>query len=240
MIHAFLSFRSLNLQFTLFTVALSVFSVSPSFAQTQNDINVEARTKDEKVRKEISQETRKLCSEESSIKGLRAKLDETQELWKNFCDAHVDSIFPLDKSNDPGTQYGSIYGLCVWTDHEELDSWRLKELKQWHKATAATDSAQAEKAYNDADKKLNAVYVKVIKSPAKSQASFITNLRKAETAWIAFRDADAEAFELCHKSAPGTKFSKMTELTNERIKQLDKWLTGAEEGDTCAGSYPIK
>jgi hypothetical protein len=32
----------------------------------------------------------------------------------------------------------------------------------------------------------------------------------------------------------------MIDLTKSRTNQLNKWLEGVEEGDTCAGSYPLK
>jgi hypothetical protein len=29
------------------------------------------------------------------------------------------------------------------------------------------------------------------------------------------------------------------QLTRDRIKQLNAWIVGTEEGDVCAGSYPM-
>jgi uncharacterized protein YecT (DUF1311 family) len=212
-------------------------------AQTQNDINVEAAQKAEKVKQLIVKQIRMLCSLFHDRTGLVGKMDEAEELRKNFSEAHIDSIFPMDKNQDYHQLYGSIYGYCVATYQKELNDQRLAELKQWSVKNlsappANMDEATAQKSFENADKELNAIYVKVIHSEAKKTPLFILKMRKAETAWIAFRDADTEAFELCQPS-PVAKQLKLAELTKARTKQLSKWLTGVEEGDGCAGTYPV-
>lgn len=214
-----------------------------SQAQTQTDMSVVAAQKAEQIKEKIVKQIRMLCSLYRDRSGLVSKLDETEELWKNFAQAHIDSIFPLDKNQDAQAQYGSVYSYCVATYQEELNSKRLLELQQWSVKNlsappANMNEATAQKNFDSADKDLNAAYVKVMHSEAKKTPGFIQKMRKAETAWIAFRDADAEAFELCEQS-PVAKELKMAELTKARTKQLSKWVTGVQEGDTCAGTYPV-
>ena len=95
--------------------------------------------------------------------------------------------------------------------------------------------------YQKADKKLNAVYQQVLKQH-QDDANFTTRLRKAQRAWLAFRDAEMEAiYPAANKQAeygsiyPMCNCLEQTALINQRIEQLSDWLD-AEEGDVCRGS----
>lgn len=104
--------------------------------------------------------------------------------------------------------------------------------------TALTD-------YKKADLELNIVYKKIL-AEYKSDAAFITNLKKAQRIWLTFRDAEilikypkreqgyyGSIFPVCWNNY-------LTELTIERINKLKIWLDKAVEGDVCAGSVQIK
>ncbi len=105
---------------------------------------------------------------------------------------------------------------------------------------------EADENYKKADKELNVVYGKILKS-YQADKNLISKLKAAQNAWIKFRDAEMDAlfpeeetrinygsiFPMCWSMA-------LTNLTNERIKKLKIWLTGIEEGDMCSGSVKIK
>lgn len=105
---------------------------------------------------------------------------------------------------------------------------------------------EADENYKKADKELNVVYNKILKS-YQTDANFISKLKAAQNAWIKFRDAEMDAlfpeeqkrlyygsvFPMCWSMA-------LTSLTKERIEKLKIWLTGIEEGDMCSGSVKIK
>jgi hypothetical protein len=38
---------------------------------------------------------------------------------------------------------------------------------------------------------------------------------------------------------PMCQSGEYEQLTRDRIKQLNAWVAGTEEGDVCAGSYPM-
>lgn len=94
-----------------------------------------------------------------------------------------------------------------------------------------------------ADKELNQVYKAVLNKFSKEK-EFTDNLKKAQRAWLVWRDAEVSAiypgdssqygqvYAMCHEQA-------VEELTRQRIKQLKKWLNGTE-GDACLGSFPSK
>ena len=95
--------------------------------------------------------------------------------------------------------------------------------------------------FNKADKKLNEVYQKIL-TEYKSDSTFVKNLKRAQRIWIKFRDAELEMkypnYKELHygSSHPMCSAIYLKEITEERTKKLNIWLTGIEEGDICAGS----
>jgi uncharacterized protein YecT (DUF1311 family) len=82
--------------------------------------------------------------------------------------------------------------------------------------------------FSKADKELNRTYQSLLKKEADDQL-FISKLRLAQKAWMAFRDAELEArfacaerdVKLCWGSVyPTLVYSRNAELTRERTKQL--------------------
>ncbi|HEY9178713.1 MAG TPA: lysozyme inhibitor LprI family protein [Flavipsychrobacter sp.] len=106
-------------------------------------------------------------------------------------------------------------------------------------------NVEAYNAYMRADSQLNTVYNKIL-AEYRENKSFITHLKKAQRAWINFRDAEVNAkyppeerpyygsvFPVCHSIY-------LQQLTEIRINDLNVWLTGIEEGDACLGSVKMK
>lgn len=92
------------------------------------------------------------------------------------------------------------------------------------------------------DDELNKVYSQVLKKH-KDDKVFIAKLQKAELAWIKYRDAEIEAIypEEDKMHNYGTIYPMcvngiLTEMTQQRIKELGLWLKGMQEGEVCAGS----
>lgn len=103
---------------------------------------------------------------------------------------------------------------------------------------------QAFQAYAKTDKELNDVYKKILKK-YKDDNVFLKKLKLAELAWIKYRDAEIEAiYPEPYKDNmmnygcvyPMCKYVHLTEITEQRIKELKLWLKGIQEGDVCAGS----
>ncbi len=101
----------------------------------------------------------------------------------------------------------------------------------------AADSLKA------SEKRLNEVYRKVLKEYS-SDTLFIKNFKRAQKSWVQFRNAEMDA-KYPHPENYGSIFPmcyslELQNLTEERIKKLNTWLVGEEEGTNCSGSVKIK
>lgn len=92
-----------------------------------------------------------------------------------------------------------------------------------------------------ADNQLNLVYQQVLKAHQNDKV-FINHFKDAQRKWVAFRDASASSMYIPEYSQNyGSAMSMcqcyfLEKLTSERIKQLNVWIDGVQEGDVCAGS----
>lgn len=100
--------------------------------------------------------------------------------------------------------------------------------------------------YKKADAELNKVYQQVL-NENKANVLFVSKLKTAQRAWIAYRDAHVES--LYPAANPQTEYgsvypmchcSVLTDLTRKRTEELRRWVDGIEEGDVCSGSVKIK
>ena len=90
--------------------------------------------------------------------------------------------------------------------------------------------------YKKSDQALNATYAKVLKDYARDP-QFEAKFKQAQRAWIAFRDAHLEArFPKADKQSeygsayPTCRCNVLTELTEQRTKELKVWVDGIPEG----------
>ena len=111
-----------------------------------------------------------------------------------------------------------------------------------HAQTQAQMNPDACAAYKKADAALNDTYKKVVAGYAKDTL-FLQKLKAAQRAWIAYRDAHLEAlYPAADKQAEyGSMYSTcrcsaLQEVTEQRTKELQKWIDGVPEGETCRGS----
>ena len=86
-------------------------------------------------------------------------------------------------------------------------------------------NAQSRKDLKEADAQLNATYQKVITRLPDEKS--VALLRKAQRAWLSFRDADAASYADAMRggsAAPLLFYGQQTQLTRYRIKQLKRYL----------------
>jgi uncharacterized protein YecT (DUF1311 family) len=98
--------------------------------------------------------------------------------------------------------------------------------------------------YKQADADLNQTYQTVLREHAGDRI-FLAALRKAQLAWVRFRDAHLESLYPGVASQYGSvnpmcRCNQLETLTKERTKVLRQWVEGIEEGDVCAGSVKSK
>jgi uncharacterized protein YecT (DUF1311 family) len=104
------------------------------------------------------------------------------------------------------------------------------------------DAACAE--YKQAERELNRVYLKIV-SDYRRDPVFIKAIKKAQLAWLHYRDAHVDSIYPGAASQYGSvstmcRCGSLTEITKERTQTLNRWLEGVEEGDVCAGSVRVK
>lgn len=111
---------------------------------------------------------------------------------------------------------------------------------------AQSQTAMNFKAYSDfkkADAELNRVNQKILKTYSR-ETTFIKKFRNAQRLWIQLRDAELAAkypnSGTYGSVAPMCKSIYLETLTKDRIKFLDIWVTGIEEGEVCLGLVRMK
>ncbi len=75
---------------------------------------------------------------------------------------------------------------------------------------------------------------------------FIASFKKAQRCWITFRDAQLKMKYPDREPGyygsiqPMLKTMYLTELTKDRIKALQPWIDGVQEGDLSGGTVRVK
>jgi uncharacterized protein YecT (DUF1311 family) len=98
--------------------------------------------------------------------------------------------------------------------------------------------------YKQADREMNRVYLKIV-SDYRGDPVFIKAMKKAQLAWLRYRDAHVDSIFPGAASQYGSvstmcRCGSLSEITKERTQTLNRWLEGIEEGDVCAGSVRMK
>jgi len=100
--------------------------------------------------------------------------------------------------------------------------------------------------FKKADAELNRTYKKIL-FDYKDDKNFLEKLKKAQRAWLTYRDAHIESVYPGEDKA--TEYGSVygmcyctlkKDLTEQRIKLLKQWLIGTREGDVCSGSIKWK
>lgn len=114
-----------------------------------------------------------------------------------------------------------------------------------HAQTQAELTEASRKQLKKAELELKTVYDQIVKD-YKADNEFLRALEDSQAMWEKFRQAELKmmypqrepfyygsSHQMCINDY-------LTELTNDRIKKLSRWLTGEEEGNVCAGSVKWK
>jgi uncharacterized protein YecT (DUF1311 family) len=94
----------------------------------------------------------------------------------------------------------------------------LVPVAQIHAQTQAAMNAEAWADFKKADAELNKTYEALLKK--LPDAGSKEKLKQSQRAWLAFRDAEAAFAAGGGTMAPTLRYATMTELTQQRIKQL--------------------
>jgi uncharacterized protein YecT (DUF1311 family) len=99
--------------------------------------------------------------------------------------------------------------------------------------------------FKKADAELNRIYKKIL-SEYKDDKTFLEKLKKAQRAWLTYRDAHIESiYPIEDKAAEyGSVYGMCNcttkkDLTEQRTKMLKQWLVGVMEGDVCSSSIKV-
>lgn len=122
-----------------------------------------------------------------------------------------------------------LWPIFFWTNLASAES--VSSMKQ-----EACDSKV------QADRELNDVYKSILKAQGANK-EFISALKSAQRAWIAFREAHLNSV-FCAENKLAEYGSSYTtcvcleekELIVNRISQLKRWVGSKEEGDVCLGT----
>ncbi len=106
--------------------------------------------------------------------------------------------------------------------------------------TQATITAQACNELKKTSGEMEQLRQTILKNH-RGNTRFIAAFNKAQTAWLAYRDAHLEALYPQAPASYGTSHAMcrclvLNLMTQERIETIRKWLIPASEGDVCAGS----
>jgi uncharacterized protein YecT (DUF1311 family) len=113
-----------------------------------------------------------------------------------------------------------------------ITSWAGDEIKCNETGNQSELDACAHDDFVKEDKKLNQAYQALIKNEADNKL-FVSKLRQAQRAWLAFRDSELEARFACAEDNkrlcwgsmyPSLFLSRKAELTRERTEHLQQIL----------------
>ncbi|MBJ7391349.1 MAG: DUF1311 domain-containing protein [Chthoniobacterales bacterium] len=111
--------------------------------------------------------------------------------------------------------------------------------------TQSDMNAEAAAEFNGVDEQLKSMYQEILSDYAEDEV-FIASLKEAQRCWIAFRDAQLKMKYPNREPGyygsilPSCEMTYLTELTQDRIKALQAWIDGVQEGDMCAGTVKVK
>ena len=126
----------------------------------------------------------------------------------------------------------------VWAAEKPKSCWDKAQTQDELKRCADAD-------YAAADRELSRAYQEVLQKYA-DVPGFIAKLKGAQAAWGKYRDAEIQALfpptdgTKDGGAAPMCVANAKTRLTEERTRQLRRWLDGRDDGDVCGGSIKTK
>ncbi len=114
------------------------------------------------------------------------------------------------------------------------------------KQTQLDMNIKASEELKKSDDEMSKLYLKIAED-YRNDSEFVDKFKKAQAAWLAYRDAHLDAV-YPHKdkqASYGSVFPMCScilidQLTRDRIRELKQWADGTEEGNVCAGSIKFK
>jgi uncharacterized protein YecT (DUF1311 family) len=208
--------------------------------QDQMQMNDDAAQRLDLVDKRLNVAFQQVLKKYAANADFIAKLRKAEQNWIVYRDAYLGSIFPhyaAPLNEADSSYYGSVFPMCrsIWL--ATITDARTKQLKEFLAGPKATLAGQSE--YKQQDQLMNTLYQRVLKS---YEPKYAGAFRKAQVAWLGFRDAEADAFSAlaAATNVENTRVGKLAARTAERNSELKQWISGVEEGDVCAGSLPVR
>jgi uncharacterized protein YecT (DUF1311 family) len=98
---------------------------------SQPALNACAADESAKADKQLNQVWKAIQAKYKDQPTFLEKLKTSQKLWLQFRDAEIAAHFPVGKGEDPATQYGSVYPMCVSQAQADLTRQRIQQLQAW-------------------------------------------------------------------------------------------------------------
>lgn len=139
---------------------------------------------------------------------------------------------------------GNLLLICVCVGLVALSFAGVQASSSENSQTQLQMNEAACAEYKQADREMNRVYLKIV-SDYRGDPGFFKAMKKAQLAWLRYRDAHVESIFPGNASQYGSvstmcRCGSLAEITKERTQTLTRWLEGIEEGDVCAGSVKVK
>ncbi len=110
-------------------VILSVFYIGMVQAQTQYEMNEQAKREYDRADDELNKVYQKVLKKYSQNYKFIKNLRTAQRLWVEFKIAEVAVKFP--ETEDPYFSYGSVFPLCYYNFMRDITLERTQTLKEW-------------------------------------------------------------------------------------------------------------
>lgn len=142
---------------------------------------------------------------------------------------------------------GGLLLICVCVGLTSTVAWSLSDVHASSLENCQTQMKMNQEACDDYEKlnrEMNQAYQTILRDYHNNRV-FIVAFRKAQLAWIRYRDAQLKSIFPGDPSQYGSintmcRCLNLAELTKERTQALNRWVEGIEQGDVCAGSAKLK
>ncbi|MBX9692430.1 MAG: DUF1311 domain-containing protein [Cyanobacteria bacterium] len=208
----------------------------PVVAQTQSQINLDAERSYKKSDNELNRLYKQLLSKFKRNREISKKLRLSEAQWIDYRDSYVTSVYP----HDDHSEYGSVFPMCWSHCMESATVERCADLRSMLKGVKPVIKGDVSKSASLNRTKVEKT-IKAVLEKNKSDESFIECMEDSQNQWREYRDSQVDALvALAGKTDENTRLWYQSQLDSRRLRELNLWLVGVEEGDVCAGSIPIK
>jgi len=111
----------------IISISILIFGSFFSFAQNQNELNIDAHNQFKRADEELRQVYSKIINEYKKDTVFIKNFKKSQRLWIQFRDAEMNVKY----SESEKKYYGSVWPMCWSLYKTELTTRRINELKVW-------------------------------------------------------------------------------------------------------------